>query len=212
MTFEHHQPANGRADAFSDGVFAIAITILAFELRVPDLEPGASAAALTTALLQRWPVYVAFLFSFATILIMWVSHHNLCRLIARTDNSWLFLNGLLLMLITAVPFPTALVGTYLLGPAGLTACVVYCGLLFLVATAFNLLWAYVANAGLLRQDAVIPQISSITRSYYVGPLLYLLALGIAFVNTFASLALCGAMAVFYASLSYQRKYTPDGAK
>lgn len=202
MTNPGSGAANGRADAFSDGVFAIAITLLAFNLHGPELSPELSAAALGAYLLGRWPVYVAFLFSFATILIMWVSHHNLCRLLERTDNTWLFLNGLLLMLITTVPFPTSLVGEFLLVPAGATACAIYAGLFVLIAVAFNLVWGYSYRAGLLQPVVYMATAGAITRSYIIGPALYLFAFALAFVNVYASLLLCAAMAIFYARLTY----------
>ena len=96
-----------RIEAFSDGVFAIAITLLVLDLKVPrDLPDGQT---LTGALLAQWPAYLAFASSFMTILIMWVNHHRIFTLVGRSDSRLLFFNGLLLMGVTVVPFPTALV-------------------------------------------------------------------------------------------------------
>ena len=94
----------GRIEAFSDGVFAVAITLLALELRVPrpaDLPVG---TGLLEVLLEQWPAYVAYVVSFLFILIMWINHHILFTHIARNDHLFLLLNGLLLMLVTLVPF------------------------------------------------------------------------------------------------------------
>ena len=99
-----------RIEAFSDGVFAIAITLLVLDLKVPrDLPDGRTLAG---ALLAQWPAYMAFASSFMTILIMWVNHHRIFTLVGRSDSRLLFFNGLLLMGVTVVPFPTALVAEY----------------------------------------------------------------------------------------------------
>src|SRR5215468_3389895 len=85
-----------RVEAFSDGVFAIAITLLVLNIQIPTAEkvgPG----GLASALLSQWPVYIAYLSSFITILIIWMSHHNLFRYIVRIDYMFLVVNGLLLL-------------------------------------------------------------------------------------------------------------------
>jgi uncharacterized membrane protein len=95
-----------RTEAFSDGVFAIAITLLVLDIKVPhDLPENTS---LLRALLNQWPIYMAFLTSFATIGIMWLNHHRMFRYIRRVDHWFLVLNGLLLLGVTFVPFPTSL--------------------------------------------------------------------------------------------------------
>jgi len=103
-----------RIEAFSDGVFAIAITLLILEIKVPQ-EAG-SEEALTKALARQWPSYVAFLSSFATIGIMWINHHRLFTHIRRIDHGLLVLNSLLLLAVVVVPFPTALLAAHWGGP------------------------------------------------------------------------------------------------
>src|ERR1041385_9184169 len=100
-----------RLEAFSDGVYAIAITLLVLDLKVPMVQDG----KLASALLHQWPMYFAFLISFAFIGIMWVNHHRLFNHIRRCDNRLLFLNLLLLLGVTVVPFPTALLAAHLKG-------------------------------------------------------------------------------------------------
>lgn len=186
----------GRLEAFSDGVFAIAITLLILEVRVPkEVGPG----GLLPALLLEWPSYLAFLTSFTTIGIMWVNHHRMFGLIRRVDPTLLLLNGLLLLGITFVPFPTALVAEYILHPDEPVAALVYSGTMFVIAIFFNLLWHYVARRPHLlhpatRQEAV----AAITRAYRFGPPLYLVAAGLAWVSASASLLLNLALAVFFA--------------
>jgi uncharacterized membrane protein len=109
----------GRVEAFSDGVFAVAITLLAFDvLKIPEAPEGApfGASELFTALAHQWPIYLTFLTSFATILIMWMNHHAMFKLVQKTDGVFMLANGFLLLLVTLVPFPTGLLAQYLLTP------------------------------------------------------------------------------------------------
>src|SRR5205823_8450239 len=102
-----------RVEAFSDGVFAIAITLLILEIRVP---PAGGAGGLWAGLLALWPSYVAFLVSFFVVLVMWVNHHELMRLVRVVTYPLLFANGLLLLTVTFVPFPTAVLAQHLATP------------------------------------------------------------------------------------------------
>ena len=118
----------GRLEFFSDGVFAVAITLLVFTLQVPHLSARAiSVPALGSALLAQWPSYLTFITSFATILIIWASHHGIFKMVYRANTPFLFANGLLLLLVTVVPLPTSLVAQYLSTPAAALACAVYAG-------------------------------------------------------------------------------------
>ena len=120
-------------------MFAIAITLLVLDLKVPSLT-SVSPAALAEALWAGWPSYLTFVLSFATILIMWIYHHRLFQAVRRAETVLLFSNGLLLLLVTAVPFPTALVAAYLTTPAAPVACATYAGFFVLIDLAYNLLW------------------------------------------------------------------------
>jgi uncharacterized membrane protein len=91
-----------RAEAFSDGVFAVAATVLVFAIAVPDVKAG----LLANALLAEWPSYAAYVISFLTIVVIWVNHHALTDAIERFDRRLLFLNGLLLLTVGVIPFPT----------------------------------------------------------------------------------------------------------
>ena len=125
----------GRLEAFSDGVFAFAITLLAAELKVPHIE-HATAAGLFSALSGLWPSYLTLVTSFFTVLVMWVHHHQMFKMVARAGTALLFANGFLLLVVTTVPFPTALVAEYLRTPAAPAAVSYYCGTFVLVALAF----------------------------------------------------------------------------
>lgn len=188
----------GRVDAFSDGVFAIAVTLLVLNLATPDPNKLPSSGLLG-ALLGQWPVYTAYVISFAFILIMWVNHHNMFKYIVRVSHGLLLFNGLLLLFITVAPFPTALMARYLGKPDAPVAAAVYSGLFLLIALAFNVMWFYIArHPDLLDKQAAAALAASISRRYQFGPLLYLVALGLAFVNVPACLLLNVALAVFFA--------------
>jgi len=144
-------------------------------------------------------MFAAYLTSFATILVMWVNHHKLFNLIRRTNDTFLFLNGLLLLFVTFVPFPTALVSAYLLHPQARTAAAVYTGTYEAIAITFNLLWNYAsARRRLLGSRASPAEVDAITRQYRVGPVSYLAAFVLSFVSVPASLGICMLLAVFFA--------------
>jgi uncharacterized membrane protein len=187
----------GRLEAFSDGVFAIAMTLLVLDMKVPhDVTAGRT---LAQALVGQWPTYLAFATSFATILIMWVNHHRLFTHIGRGDDGLLFSNGLLLLGVVLVPFPTALVAEYL-GRAGqTTAALIYNGTFIAIALCFNLLWRSASTNGrLLRADHDREAVGHITDSFRLGPLFYVIALIVGLFSVTASLTLSFALAVYYA--------------
>jgi uncharacterized membrane protein len=189
----------GRLEAFSDGVFAIAITLLILEIRVPHLGEDAAAGELLGALGRLWPAYLAYATSFATILIMWINHHRNFRCVRRVSHPLFILNGLLLLCITFVPFPTALLTEYLQRPAQAVAAAVYSGTFVVTAVIFNLLWHHVARSPRLLDPRVNPQfLRRTTRGYAVAPLVYLVAFGLGFLSAALSLAVCLALAVFFA--------------
>ncbi len=189
----------GRLEAFSDGVFAVAITLLVLDLGVPHREAGHPWHGLARALLDQWPVYLAYLLSFTTILIMWVNHHSLFRVIERVDHLFLLLNGALLLVITVFPFATILLADYIEQPDKKTAQVVYAGLSLVMALVFNLLWRYASRqGGLLSTTADQKQVQIITKQFRFGPLLYVVAFVLAFISAEVSLALCIGLAIFYA--------------
>ncbi len=190
-----------RLEAFSDGVFAVAITLLALDLHVPDPAtlPHGPHGGLVPVLLGQWPVYLAYGLSFLTILIMWINHHNLFRLIRRTDHLFLLLNGLLLLSVTTVPFATSLLATYLREPDKRVAQVVYSAVSLALATAFNRMWAYASHdRRLLGPDADERMVRGVTQAYRFGPLIYSVTVVLALLSAEASLALCILLALFFA--------------
>jgi uncharacterized membrane protein len=192
--------STGRLEAFSDGVFAIAITLLVLDLKVPPRLD--SEQALAGALLDQWPGYVAFVASFAVIGIMWLNHHRMFQLIQRATHGVLLLNGLLLFMISAVPFPTALVSEYLGHDGARVAAVVYCGWLVLTSMTWNALWLYAASPRRRPPVLAVPadhaKVRGLTRSYLIGPGIYAAAALIAWFAPAVAVGLCGVNAVIYA--------------
>jgi len=159
----------GRTEAFSDGVFSIAITLLILEIKVPPFI-GQSNEELALALLSLWPSFFAFVGSFATILVLWINHHGLFTLAEHATPQFLFANGFLLLCVIFLPFPTALLAQHLTGPGGNTAAVVYCGTYVLTNISYHLLLSTVAAPGAIRKDVSPALIKKIRIAYLFGTL------------------------------------------
>ncbi len=185
-----------RVEAFSDGVFAIAITLLVLELKVPP----AGNSELAALLIRQWPSYLAFLASFAFIGIMWINHHRLFTHIHRSDHVLLVLNLLLLLGVITVPFPTAVLAENLGQPGERTATLLYSGTYVVIAIAFNVLWRYATSRKrrLLGPEVDTTAVTQIGFQYAFGPLLYVLCFALAWVSVSASLVLNVALACFFA--------------
>jgi len=195
----------GRLESFSDGVFAVAITLLVLNLVVPELR-APTATALARALAKEWTSYLAFVTSFGTILIMWVNHHAIVKLVRQADTLFMFANGFLLLLVTAVPFATALVARYLSTPAAPTACAVYAGGFAVGNVAYNVLWWSIAHERRLLHPH-IPQarVDTLTRSFLMGFPVYLGAIALAlFWSAYASIAVCFCLWILWAITGYER--------
>jgi uncharacterized membrane protein len=184
-----------RVEAFSDGVFAIAITLLILAV---GIEQSIAGGSLKHQLLHLWPAYIAYGVSFLTVGIMWVNHHQIFRHFARVDRPLLLLNILLLMCISFTPFPTRVVADHATSGADRKAAAVLYGLtMTLTAICFFSVWYY-GSRKLLRADTDMREVSGITRSYLPGAPTYAFATALAFVSSIASLIMFGAIAIFYA--------------
>ncbi|MHB8599380.1 MAG: TMEM175 family protein [Ktedonobacteraceae bacterium] len=194
----------GRLEAFSDGVFAVAITLLILNIKIPgiDLPPGSNLPDdrhLWQALSGEWPMLAAYITSFATIGIMWLNHHRLFIHIKRTNTVLLLMNLLLLLVIVFIPVPTALLAEYIVRPDLHTAAIVYSSTFFLSACCFNLLWRYASyHNRLLGKNVDTRSVATISRQYLYGPLLYLIIFGVSWLNTLACIILSFILALFFA--------------
>jgi uncharacterized membrane protein len=184
-----------RLEAFSDGVLAIAITLLVLELSVDT-----STHDLGKELLHIWPSYLAYVTSFLTIGIIWVNHHALFSYVDHVDRGLLFLNTLLLLVVAFTPFPTRLIAEFLReNDNERTAALAY-GITFVImAVIFQLLWRWMATGRrLIRPEIPQEEIDDITRTFAPGIPIYAGATLVALLSPLASIALYLAIALFYA--------------
>ena len=176
---------SNRTEAFSDGVLAIAVTLLVLDLRVPAAN-SLHDTTLAAALAHEWPSYAAYVTSFLIIGIIWVNHHGVFQLVGRVDRITLFLNLLLLMAVVAIPFTTSLLAEYLRegGANARTAALVYSAVMLLMSTGFAALYTWIARHPALLAEGVDAQLvrASIVRFSAVGTALYVATLVIALIN------------------------------
>ncbi|MFE0513568.1 TMEM175 family protein [Streptomyces sp. NPDC058964] len=187
---------SSRVEAFSDGVFAIAITLLILEIKVPEIgEHG----RLWHALGAQWPSYAAYVVSFLVIGIMWVNHHQVFSYVTRVDRTLMFLNLLVLMVVAAVPWPTAMLAAYLReDKASHVAAAVYSLVMVAMAAAFQALWWHLTRTGHLFDARVDPRAARETRARFaLGSLAYPVTVGLAFVSAPLTLAAHGLIALYY---------------
>lgn len=137
-----------RLEAFADAVFAIAITLLVIEIRLPPHEEVLRLGGVGAALASLWPSYVGYAISFIVIGIMWANHHNLMKLVARVDHGFITLTLVLLMCVAFLPFPTAVMAEHLVDPdphERAVAVAFYCGCFTVTAVFYFLMWLHAAR-------------------------------------------------------------------
>ena len=185
-----------RLETFSDGVFAIAITLLVLLFERPHLSEGQT---LGHVLLHQWPSYASYVVSFVTIGIIWVNHHTLFRHIVRVDRLFLFLNVLFLMAVAFIPYPTSLVAQFIRSSHDARPAALLYGItMTLMAIFLNTLWQYAARGyRLLAPDADRREVSGITRSYWPGAAIYGSATLVALWSPTASVIGYALIAAFY---------------
>lgn len=186
-----------RLETFSDGVFCIAVTLLSLEVGV-KLKDEVSNKALQQALLDEWPIYLAYVISFVNVLLAWIGHHSLFKMFLKSDSAIMITNGILLMLVALVPFPTKTLGKFLVTDAFKTAVIFYTGYFVLISLAFRLLW-YAASRKRknLMHDVTEKQIRLTTRNENIGLICNSVIFGVAFINPWLALALSFAMWVYW---------------
>lgn len=186
-----------RVETFSDGVFCIAVTLLSIEIGV-DVYGIHSNQDLFRALGERWPILLAYVISFVNVLLAWIGHHSLFRMMRSCDGPAMIANGFLLMLVALVPFPTRTLGMFLHSQALTTAVVFYTGYFVLISIAFRLLWWTVArNSNSLLPTIDASQIRKTTRSENIGLLCNSIIFCVAWFSPAAALVLSFAMWVYW---------------
>ncbi len=184
-----------RIEAFSDGIFSIAATLLVLELKHP-----AANLPFWTGLLQNWPGYLSFVLSFFFIGIMWINHHRLFVHITKADDLMMAVNLLLLLGVVFVPYPTALMATSITmldSSYSRDVALFYNATYFVISLLFNLLWYVCLSRKLLDDDAGHKHVHQASIQYAVGPGLYLACLAMTWWSVPLSLAMNAGMAIFF---------------
>ena len=186
-----------RIETFSDGVFCIAVTLLSIEIGV-EIKGGETNKDLFHALVEKWPICLAYVISFVNVLLAWIGHHSLFKLLRKSDNAIMITNGLLLMLVALVPFPTKTLGLFLQTEALKTAVIFYTGYFVLISLAFRLLW-YAASRKKERliHSITDKQIKQTTKNENIGLVCNAVIMGVAFINPWAALVLSFGMWVYW---------------
>jgi uncharacterized membrane protein len=192
--------STARLEAFSDGVFAIAITLLVLDLNVPA-PAGLGNQSLRSALAHQWPSYFAYLVSFLVIGIIWINHHAMCALARRVDRRTLFANLFLLLTVSVIPFPTRLLAAYLTDGRSTdahTAAATYAATMLAMGLAFTLLFlAFTRDARRLHTPIPPAALRSALRRFSIGGLCYAATIALAYLSPVAMLAVHAALAVYY---------------
>jgi uncharacterized membrane protein len=191
-----------RLEAFSDGVLAIAITLLVLDIKVPE-----GHGDLGAQLRAGWPHYLAFVTAFLTIAVMWANHHDLFRIIDKCDRGLMLANAFLLVSISFLPFPTAVLAEHMRdsGAERQAALLTYGGTMFVIAIAYNVLWRYVKLRGLLRDDLPQTAVSAIDRAYNSALVVYAAAMLLSFFAAWLSIAVWIGLAIFFQLFGYEEE-------
>ena len=193
------EPTPARIEAVSDAVFAIIITLLVIDLRVPR-EEALRDASLARALLHQWPAYVAFVVSFLQVGVVWANHHVMFHYIRRSDHRLLVYNLLLLLCTAVLPFTSALLSEYArAGAAELRiAALLYSGALGAAGVFFSVTWQHALNAGLVKSHADPHRLHALRRHWMLVPVFYAVAFALALVNPRLSLGMYLVLLFYYA--------------
>jgi uncharacterized membrane protein len=187
-----------RLESFSDGVFAVAITLLALDLTIEGR--GAGHPSLVSQLGHHWPAFVAYLISFFTIGVIWVNHHALMNNVAAVSRPLLFINLLLLAVVVAIPFATSTMADYLTarGQNAHVAAALYAGIFELMGLAFAVVFEW-----MLRHDDHLSQPlpaaakNSARLRFYGGQIPYLIAIAVAFISAPVAVIITALVAIYY---------------
>jgi uncharacterized membrane protein len=192
-------PSPARLEAFSDGVFAIIITLLVLDLRVPR-EAALQGEPLQAALLHQWPVYVTYVLSFLQVGVVWANHHTMFHYIRRTDHVLLVLNLLLLLFVAILPFTTAVLSEYARGTPldRRLAAFVYSAALGVAGLWFVAMWKHALRARLVDHRADPYRLQALARHWSLIPVFYCVAFALALLDVRLSLMMYILLLLYYA--------------
>jgi uncharacterized membrane protein len=180
----------GRIEAFSDGIFSIAATLL-----VLDLKPPVATMPFWQEILNQWPGYASFLLSFLFIGIMWINHHRLFSHLTHSDDALLAANLLLLLGVVWIPYPTSLMAQAMITGQFRNAAIFYNGSYLVLALLFNLLFFTCTSRGLVDRKSAGARITA--RRYVAGIVMYMVCFAVTWWNVPLSLAINAGMALFF---------------
>ena len=176
-----------RVETLGDGVFAIAMTLLILEIRVPVVQVATASAELPGALFALWPKLLCYVISFITLGVYWVAHHLHFYTVRRADRMLLWINILFLLTIGFVPFSTALIGAYVHEQLPV---VIYGANMVVASLVLQWHWWYAThNHRLVRPDLDPTLVRSVTQVILMGPVVYLIAMALSYVSTSISIAM-----------------------
>ena len=202
--FKEWQFAKGRLEAFSDAVFAIVITLLVLELKIPEIENPTDGHAVWMAIVKVMPAFYSWVISFFFVAIMWLHHHNIMHMASQSDYGVIWINNLLLFFLCMLPFPTALMGHYhlpiFIALWGLTVSL----------TSSMLVWLYYYNSkNYLKDSYDKPSVMKNVRlSAFAAPVMYLVAGLLAWVSVYISFVIYGLVPLLYL-LPLDKERKPD---
>ena len=201
-----------RIEAFSDGVFAIAITLLIIEIKVPDREMLHSHT-LAYYIKQQWPKYLAYIFSFIVIGIYWANHHHFFKLFVKADHTFNLLNVFFLMAVAFLPFPTGVFGEFISDRLHRETAVSFYALgVFLPSFMWMVIWLYGSHKKRLTHPRLKPKfISKLTIIYIVSNIFYALAVVLSFFNMMASLIVIILLTLVYLLPPKKPEFIEDAA-
>jgi uncharacterized membrane protein len=188
--------STARVEAFSDSVFAVAITLLVLQFVVPEVGSG----KLLAALMSQWPQLVTYVASFLTVGVVWVNHHAMFKGLRAVDRTIQFINLVLLLTVVLVPYPTELLGHYLNSPQnGSVAAAFYAVVMTLMSISFQALVAWaLTHPNLLRPEVQVRTLRMVIPRFGLGLVTYAVSIALAFVSAPLVVAIYGITAVYYA--------------
>lgn len=187
--------SKSRIEALTDGVFAVSMTLLVFEIKVPGFAPEAGAGGLARHLATLWPNFVSYAISFFVLGIYWVGHHNQFHFIRRSNRPFLWLNIVFLFFVTLIPFSAALISGHFDDPIAIAF---YGGNLIAVGLLLDAIWAYATRGRrLVDKDLAREAVRRASRRILIAPCAFAVAIALGFFNTKASLILYAVTTIYY---------------
>lgn len=183
-----------RIEAFSDGVFAIAITLLVLD--IIEARHSIHGESLFKSFYIQFEIFISFLVGFFTLMVFWINHHSIFNYILKADTKMMWLNGLILLVVTLVPFSTAVLAEHIKDESQ-TAIALYGLTLIAVAIAFDLLWSYTFKKNMLKKEVGIHYLSSIKMSYRFAVVYTIITFAICYISIPTGIVLYGILFLIF---------------